>query len=95
MEIVEYCIYCIWNGGKPFYLKTYDNIFEAKKDLYEMIELERIRNRIYYVDNDFFENEYSCNFNSKVYCIKQRKVSEWIKYTEKETHMKKFFLIKN
>lgn len=60
MSKIEYTIYCIWNGGTPFYLHTYDSIFKAKQDLYEMIELEKKRNRIYYVDNDFYENEYPC-----------------------------------
>jgi len=79
---VEYIIYCVYNGGKPFYLHTYDNINIAKIDLYNMIELEKKRNRPYYVDNDFFENEYSSNVLGKYFCIKQREVTEFIKYEE-------------
>lgn len=79
---VEYIIYCIYNGGKPFYLCTYDNINLAKIDLYNMVELEKKRNRPYYVDNDFFENEYSSNVLGKYFCIKQREVSEFKKYEE-------------
>lgn len=79
---VEYIIYCVYNGGKPFYLYTYDNINLAKIDLYNMVELEKKRNRPYYVDNDFFENEYSSNVIGKYFCIKQREVTEFEKYQE-------------
>ena len=89
MDTIEYSIYCIWNGGAPFYLKSYNNIFQAKQDLYEMIELEKERNRIYYVDNDFYENEYPCSIRCKIFSIRERKVSKWCKYSEKENHIRK------
>ena len=88
MSKIEYTIYCIWNGGTPFYLHTYDSIFKAKQDLYEMIELEKKRNRIYYVDNDFYENEYPCTINCKIFSIKERRVDNWSKYSEKESDTK-------
>ena len=33
MDTIEYSIYCIWNGGAPFYLKSYNNIFQAKQKM--------------------------------------------------------------
>lgn len=38
---VEYTIYCIYNGGKPFCLNTYHNINDVKLHLYDMISLEQ------------------------------------------------------
>ena len=45
-----------------------------------MINLEKERNRAYYVDNDFFENIFPSNMqNLKYFCIKEREVSNWEK----------------
>lgn len=81
---IEYTIYCIYNGGKPFILNTYDNLQIAKIRLYDMISLEKERNRPYYVYNDFYTNEYPSTIHGKFFCIKQREVSEWTVYSENE-----------
>ena len=39
----EYCIYCIWNGGKPFIQGTYKTLDSAKVTLFDMISLEEER----------------------------------------------------
>lgn len=44
-----------------------------------MIELEKQRNRAYYVDNEFFNNVYPYN-------IKERKVTEWKKSVERKSN---------
>ena len=46
-----------------------------------MITLERERNRPYYVFNDFYDNEYPASINGKIFCIKERTVSNWEKYS--------------
>lgn len=77
----EYSILCIYNGGKPFRIHIFDNLTSAKIQLYEMIQLEEERNRIYYVDNDFFNNKYPIGLQgSKYFCIQEREVSKWNKY---------------
>lgn len=78
----EYCIYIICNGGKPYYISTYESIFAAKARLHEMIALEKERNRPYYVHNDFFENEYPAGLNCKIFCIKERDITDWNIYSE-------------
>lgn len=83
MSIKEYTILCIYNGGKPFYLSTYSSFNEAMLKLYDIIDLEKQRNRAYYVDNDFFENIFPPNLqNLKYFSIKEREVSDWVKYSE-------------
>lgn len=94
----EYCIYCIWNGGQPFILDTFKSLETAKFRLYDMISLEEERNRPYFVDNDFFDNKYNYVVRSKYFCIKERKVTEWEKYSEEETKIEnknKIFYINN
>lgn len=78
--IKEYAILCINKGGKPYYLQPYYSLEDAKTSLYNIIDLEIKRNRVYYVDNDFFENVFPANIqNSKYLCIKEREVTEWEK----------------
>lgn len=81
----EYCIYNIWNGGKPFISNIYNNLDDAILFVKECVELEKERGRPYYVDNDFFKNEFPASMRGKYYCIKCREITPWIKYEELET----------
>lgn len=80
----KYCIYNIWNGGTPFIIHTFDNIFSAKLKLQEIIEIEELRNRPYYVDNDFWVNKYPPGVKRKYFCIKCRDITNWEKVFENE-----------
>ena len=80
----EYSILCIYNRGKPFILDTFDNIEVAKLKLYDMIQLEEERKRVYFVDNDFFENKYNVAINLQYFCLKVRDVTEFKPYSEEE-----------
>ena len=94
----EYCIYCIWNGGKPFILDTFKTLDSAKFRLFDMISLEEERNRPYFVDNDFFNNKYSYAGRLKYFCIKEREITEWNKYSEEKANIennKKIIYITN
>lgn len=81
----EYCIYVRQGTGNPYFLSPYNNIIEAKKALFEIIQLEEERQRPYYIDNDFFQNKYVLLNNLKYLCIKERNVEEWQKYSEENT----------
>lgn len=81
----EYGIYIRCNGGTPYMIHFYNNIYSAKQKLFEMIQLEEDRGRPYFVDNDFFKNKYPFGFNLKYYSIKVRNVSEFKKYSEVDT----------
>lgn len=81
MTIKEYTIFITCRGGIPYCLCTFKSFAEALSSLENMINLERERNRPYYVFNDFFENEYPASINGKTYCIKERTVTEWQKYS--------------
>lgn len=78
----EYAILCIYNGGTPFILRTHNNIQEAKLHLYNLVNLEEDRNRVYYVDNDFFDNKYQNLLNGKYFKILERTVGGWEHYKE-------------
>lgn len=84
----EFCIYTRYGNGKPFVIHYFDNILNAKLKLYEMISLNEERGRAYFVDNDFFENKYSICEKINYYCIKERNVTEFKKYSELENNLK-------
>lgn len=81
----EYCIYIKCKNGEPYILSFYSNILNAKQKLFEMIQIEEDRGRPYFVDNDFFKNKYILSSNLKYYCIKEREVSDFKKYSEEAT----------
>ena len=79
---------CIYKGGTPFYFDSFYSIYEAKSKLYDIISLEQERGRPYYVNNDFFKNEYTQNVKGKYFCIKERNVSKWVEYKEINNQIK-------
>ena len=79
----EYGIYIRQGEGKPYILQTFNDIDLAKIKLYEMLCFEEQRQRSYFVDNDFFHNKYNIATKLKYYCIQEREVTEWKKYSEK------------
>ena len=80
----EYCIYVRQGSGTPYILKTYPDIISAKRCIQRLVDLEEERNRMYFVDNDYFYNKYCCAGNLKYICIQVREVTEWTKYNEGE-----------
>lgn len=79
----EYCIYIRQGSGMPYVLKTYPDIVSAKKAILNLVSFEEERNRMYFVDNDFFYNKYCYAGNGLKYmCIQEREVTEWKKYIE-------------
>lgn len=78
----EYCIYIIRGSASPYTLGIYKNIYDAKDALNNILKLYNNRRKIFFVDNDYFENIYPNSVSGDYYCIKERDVSEWIDYRE-------------
>ena len=88
--MMEYCIYIRQGDGDPYILTTFNNIELAKIKLYDMVFLEELRQRPYFVDNDFYKNRHNANSTRlRYFCIKEREVTEWEKYSEEKEKMKK------
>lgn len=82
----EYSILIICNGGYPYILGSYETFSSAKTALMNMISDFDYRKKIYYIDNDFFDNKYPAGLpNSRYYQIQEREVTEWKKYEEYES----------
>ena len=87
--MTEYSIYTICKGGIPYYGAKYNSLEECKQVLYGILDYNKKRRKLYYVDNDFYKNEIPY-FTSDVlyYSIHYREVSEWNKYNEVKNSMK-------
>lgn len=85
----EYGIYIRQGSGTPYMIHIFNNIDSAKIKLYEMIQLEEERQRPYFVDNDFYNNKYVMVGKLRYFCIKEREVSEWEKYSEEKENNRK------
>lgn len=85
----EYGIYIRNGAGTPYINKEYPDVISAKRALEIMVNFEEERNRMYFVDNDFFENKYNyIGSGVKYMSIRVREVSEWKKYSENEARAK-------
>lgn len=88
-KMKEYCIFVICRGGKPYTLGNYNSFSLAKQALMNMISDFDRRKRIYYIDNDFWDNKYPLGLeNSIYYQIQEREVTEWKKYKQIENASK-------
>lgn len=87
----EYSILIRNKSGMPYILGTYKDIISAKHAMQNLADYEDERNKMYYVDNDYFANKYPyCGNNLKYMKIQVREVTEWTKYTEIENNIEEF-----
>ena len=75
----EYSIEIICNGGKPYLSNVYRSYNDCLNALYIMIDLERERNRPYFVNLENFDNEYQRTVIGKYFSILEREVTGWNK----------------
>ena len=88
MILKEYCIYVRQGSGMPYILKTYPDIISAKKAIERLVGYEEEKNKMYFVDNDYFYNKFCYAGNLKYMCIQVREVTEWTKYYETKNTIK-------
>ena len=87
----EYSIYFIIGGGVPYNLHTFKSIEDCKIRVYNMINEYKEKKKLFYLDNDFYENEFKLdlvlnNRNGVYFKIIEREISTWCEYKEKNKH---------
>lgn len=50
-----------------------------------MLEYYKTRRKLFFVDNNFYNNNFANYLSGDYYCIKKREVTEWISYREGNT----------
>ena len=63
----EYCIFVICKGGCPYTVGSYPNIAAAKQALINMISDFDKRRKVFYIDNEFWENKYPMGLQNSIY----------------------------
>lgn len=79
----EYTILIKNGSAQPYMLESYRDIESAKKAIQNIIDFEEERHRMYFVDNDYFNNKYCLVGSLKYLCIYEREVTEYSKYIER------------
>lgn len=83
--MLEYTLFLRHGNATPYTLGTYKTISAAKEKLYDIVDLEVKRHRPFYVDNDFFKNNYELGYNSFYISILEREVEQWHKFSQAES----------
>ena len=74
----EYCLYVRNGSACPYIMpRTFTDEWEAKNYAYEIEKRHNRFNRIFYIDNDFYNNRYSPNVEGIYYKFLRREVNDW------------------
>lgn len=82
----EYALYCRVGNACPYIREI--NYITDMDGVYRYIEeIEKKHNhyrQIFYIDNDFYKNNYSINMNGTYYKFLRRKVQDWEEFGVKQ-----------
>lgn len=78
--MIEYCLKTCHPNGRPYLSPTYKEFRDVNHLLDCKIESQERGHHLYYVDNDFYNNQYPCGAGV-YYCILKREVHQWEKYS--------------
>ena len=85
----EYSIYIRYGSACPYRTSSYTSFENAKQALLNMISDFDYRGKIYYIDNDFYDNKFPLNLANIIYYqIQERVVEEWEKYDQNYSYDK-------
>jgi hypothetical protein len=72
----EYVLYIRHGKAEPFLGKVFVSYYDIKKELEEIAKRHDRFNQVYFIDEDFFENQYSKG-EGTYYKILMREVKDW------------------
>lgn len=73
----EYAVYCRMNQATPYIKATFDNKKQLEEYLKAVIRRHNQFHQSYYLDVDFYENEYPENQSNAYYKVLRRTVNDW------------------
>ena len=83
----QYAIYCIVNKGCPYIApRLFDNVMDVYNYIEELAKNNNRYHRTFYVDNDFYNNQYNLDTSNIYYKVLKRKVLDWEEFNTKEKH---------
>lgn len=73
----EYCVYVQVKGGQPYLTWHGDNIGDVQRYIKEIEKRHGRYKQHFFIDNDFYVNEYHKNDYVYYYRFMKRKVNDW------------------
>ena len=80
----EYMLYCQHGTGQPFIARTFNGFDEVKRYTEELEKKHNHYHQNFYIDNDFYNNQYSINQNGTYYKFLRRPVADWQEFDKND-----------
>ena len=80
----EYVLYCRHENALPFFVRTFDSYEDVCRFINELVKRHNHYRQIFYIDNDFYKNQYSINLNGTYYKFLRRPVADWQEFSKWE-----------
>lgn len=84
----EYVLYVRVGQAKPYLARTFDSIDDVLRHTKQIEKRHNHYRQIFYIDNDFYENQYNQNLNGTYYKYLRRPVFDWEEFETKENDLK-------
>lgn len=73
----EYCLYVRNCSACPYIARTFTDIYDVYRFVEEIEKKHNRYNRVFYIDNDFYQNKYSPNVEGIYYKFLKRRINDW------------------
>lgn len=73
----EYALYCRVGNACPYIARIFNSIDEVYRYANEIEKRHNHYRQFFYIDNDFYNNNYNLNSNGTYYKFLRRPVSDW------------------
>lgn len=81
----EYCVYVRVGNACPYIMpRKFEDMQQVYRFISETEKNNNRYNRIFYIDNSFYKNNYSRNMNGIYYKILRRKINDWEEFDDTE-----------
>ena len=88
----EYAVYCKVGQACPYLVpRTFESMNEVNRFIEDTEKKHNRYGKIFYIDNDFYENHYNINANGVYYKILRRRVSDWEEFYTKNNNIINIF----
>jgi hypothetical protein len=82
----EYVVYKRVGSARPYLARTFDSFDDVLRNVQEIEKRHNHYRQVFYIDNDFYENQYNQNLNGTYYKFLRRPVFDWEEFDNNEEY---------